>query len=183
MTTSRSNRKLIRDFTILLTLAVLLVGLPLAGDYWLGSSMKPGSSEEPHSGSGVESTLAASLQQDQDFISEVFPKVSSWKAAELEPYLAEETKAGTWDSQVQNVLATLSERLGDLQYFGKPVPLVIDDTTSYSEGSELSVYEFVAYYEEGAADISLVLAEDSGEEALYSFNIAVQNESRTLQDL
>lgn len=174
MTNVSSRKNLVKDLSILLVLMGSLLALP-----WLQSLLEREAQVEtsvvPESadGNSPANPEQSDLQQDKAFIATLFPTLSAWQAQELEPYLAEETKNEDWSAEVASVLDTLSARLGQLERFSEPEPVGVN----VSPDESLASYEFVAFYESGAADVSIVLSESDGQPHLYSFDFQVHNES------
>lgn len=183
MTKLGTRKVLIKDIVVMSVLAILLVCLPLTRGFWYSNSYgSVATLKLAQSADGLPHTTAVSEEvvEDMAFIEEIFPKVSAWEIDKIEPYLAEETFSNTLDRQLDSVLDTLATSLGGLENFTEPQPIDIADMPTDADGDELVVYEFVAYYEAGVADINLVLAKDNGEPALYSFNINIQDTRQTL---
>jgi len=183
MTKPSVKKSMIKDFVILSVLASLLIGIPFIRHYWLNDSYGAVATLEQDPGAGathLAQEKPGEIVEDMAFIEEVFPKVSAWEITEFEPYLATETRSIARTGEIDSVLDTLATELGELKHFTQPQPISTSEPTTDSVGEELSVYEFEAYYETGTADINLVLAEDDGESALYSFNINIQDEQRVL---
>tara|TARA_R110002073_G_scaffold285878_1_gene450375 strand:+ start:761 stop:1285 length:525 start_codon:yes stop_codon:yes gene_type:complete len=174
---------MIKDLIVLSVVASLLIILPLIRSYGFNNSYGSVSSlEQDQVASEARRTHAKPQEiiEDMAFIEEVFPKVSAWEMTKFEPYLAAETRSEARTREIGYVLDTLATRLGELEHFTQPQPMTIAELSTDSDGDELSAYEFVAYYETGVAGINLVLGEDDGESALYSFNINIQDKLRVL---
>lgn len=180
-----SRKNIMKDAAILLTLATLLVALPWTQELLRDEEEQASTERGPIPPQVEESEAAVPLPSDQiarekQFISEVFPRISSWQVDRLEPYLADVTKSGDWTEEIGSVLGILAERLGQLQRHGEPERIPIADAPTDAEGDTLSEYEFVAYYTNGVADINLVLAAGAGQSSLHSFNISVHDQSQVL---
>lgn len=173
MTNLSSRKNLLKDASILLVLMGLLLALP-----WVQSLLEQDTQIEttasPESAEGNPTAIRelSDVQQEKAFIDRVFPTLSSWQAQELEPYLAEATKNESWSTEVGSVLDTLSARLGRLERYSEPEPIVID-----SQDRDLSTYELVAFYESGTADVNIALNESDGQTQLYSFDFHVRDDS------
>ncbi len=89
--------------------------------------------------------------------------------------LAEETIASSSDDELTEVMSVLEERLGNLKYFDTPQPVLKPASDADSEEEGLQLYQFMAYYEAGAAEINLMLQKERNDNSLYSFNINVPN--------
>lgn len=118
----------------------------------------------------------AVLARDREYIAEAFPALSSWSVAEVKPLLAPAALEASSDEQLAQVMTTLSDRLGTLQYFEAPQPVATAVDAGYTTASEnLQPYRFTAYYEAGAAEVNLVLEKQQQHSALYSFDINIPN--------
>lgn len=174
MTNVSSRKNLVKDASILLVLMGLLLALPWIQNLWdQDAQTETSSSLESADENSPAIRDQFDMQQDRAFIDTVFPTLSAWQAQDLEPYLAEETKHEGWPTDVASVLDTLSARLGRLERFSQPEPAV----TNSSADEHLAIYEFVAFYESGAADVNIALSERDGQPQLYSFNFQVHGES------
>jgi hypothetical protein len=116
----------------------------------------------------------AELERDRAFISEAFPALSSWEVEEVKPLLSTAALNASTDRELAEVMATLSDRLGTLQYFDSPQPANGPDAFA-STDTELQPYVFTAYYEAGEAEVNLVLEKEQQRSSLYSFDIHVPN--------
>lgn len=178
-----SRKNIMKDAAILVALTALLVALP-----WTQELFREGEEQTitepdriPPQTDERETTAPerpAQIAREKEFISEVFPRISSWQVDRLEPYLADVTKSGDWTEEIASVLGILADRLGLLQRHGEPERIPIANVPT--DGDTLSEYEFVAYYANGVADINLVLADSAGQSSLYSFDISVHEETRVL---
>lgn len=125
----------------------------------------PGAAE---AGEGVQ------LRRDLEFIARAFPILSSWDATAIKLLLSPATLEGSTDAQLNAVMGALGERLGTLLSFEQPVPtLTADSQQSTDRSGRLKHYEFVASYQNGVADVDLVLHQQPDATSLYSFNINV----------
>jgi hypothetical protein len=118
------------------------------------------------------------LARDRAFIDEAFPALSSWDVAEVKPLLSVAALAASTDAELALVMDTLEERLGTLQSFDAPQPVAAREELAREETSStasLQPYRFTAYYEEGEAEVNLVLEKQPLHSALYSFDIHVPN--------
>ncbi len=180
-----SRKNLFRDAAILLTLVVLLIAVPWSKDLWnrevettaTEQSLAPSRDGEM---SVTQSRNLAKVQQQQAFIKNLFPLLSTWKTSAIEPYLATATKKDNWENEIGSVLNILSDRLGSMEYYGNPKVVDTIDPVLAEQYGKLTAYEFEAQYQSGAADVNLTLADSNGETVLYSFNIEVHNEIQSL---
>jgi len=109
--------------------------------------------------------------QELAYLEEVLHALSQWDKDSLKPLLAPETLAGASDEQLDQVLGTLERRLGELRTFDSPAPQA--RMPQPGEPANLAAYRMVAYYDKGAADVSLVLKPGAGSPQVYSFNVEV----------
>jgi hypothetical protein len=117
---------------------------------------------------------ADELERDRAFISEAFPALSSWEVEEVKPLLSTAALNASTDAELAEVMTTLSDRLGTLQYFDSPQPA--NGAEAFASGdAELQPYVFTAYYEAGEAEVNLVLEKEQQRSSLYSFDIHVPN--------
>lgn len=120
------------------------------------------------------------MVRDRAFIDTVFPLLSRWQLEPLKAVLAPTTLAANSDGELQAVLRTLGENLGELRSFEPPElvePAEAAAVTAETQ-DDLHQYRFRAWYERGAANVNLVLQREPGQAAgedrhLYSFNISV----------
>jgi hypothetical protein len=115
----------------------------------------------------------AELASDRAFINEAFPALSSWSVEEVKPLLSEDALNASTAEQLEQVMTTLNDRLGTLQYFDSPQP--VEGPQALDAQSDLQPYAFTAYFEAGEAEVNLVLEKDQQHSSLYSFDINVQN--------
>ncbi|MGV3592060.1 MAG: hypothetical protein ACO1PZ_10255 [Gammaproteobacteria bacterium] len=130
----------------------------------------PGTAHEPP----APELESAQLESDRAYIAEAFPALSTWNVTELKPLLATEALNASTDADLEQVLATLSERLGELQYFDEPQPVEGTATIDAETQAELQPYRFTAWYEAGAAEVNLVL-ERQTQRSVHSFDIHIPN--------
>jgi hypothetical protein len=114
----------------------------------------------------------AELASDRAFINEAFPTLSSWSVDEVKPLLSTEALNASTDEELEEVMATLNDRLGTLQYFDSPQPV---EAPGAFATEDLQPYTFTAYYEAGEAEVNLVLEKEEEHSSLYSFDINIQN--------
>jgi hypothetical protein len=146
--------------------------LALVADTTVLAGPLPGVAHEPPAPE-LESNQ---LERDREYIAEAFPALSTWSVAQLKPLLATAALNASTDDELAEVMSTLGMRLGDLQYFEQPQPLEGAETIEYAAASaELQPYHFTAWYEAGAADVTLVLERQEDRNAVYSFDINIPN--------
>lgn len=130
----------------------------------------PGTAHEPP----APELESAQLESDRAYIAEAFPALSTWNVTELKSLLATESLNASTDTDLEQVLTTLGERLGELQYFDEPQPVEGTETLDADTQAELQPYRFTAWYEAGAAEVNLVL-ERQTRRSVYSFDIHIPN--------
>jgi hypothetical protein len=114
------------------------------------------------------------VDQDREFIGRAFPLLSTWNLPEVKPLLSPATIEASSDEELAAVMSTLKERLGSLQRFDEPqpVPMAVDGAADLDDQA-LQQYQFIAYYDAGAAEVNLILEKHSDTHALYSFDINI----------
>lgn len=119
------------------------------------------------------------LLKDREYISYAFPVISTWDATAVKPLLSEATAQASSDEQLAQVMTVLEDRLGGLESFELPELLpeneVVPDVTGATDAGELAHYRFMAYYESGPAEVSVVLQREQEASTLHSFNINIPN--------
>jgi hypothetical protein len=128
--------------------------------------------ESENSGSSQEQEI----EHDREFINYAFPLLSQWNLQEVKPLLAEETIAASSDETLSEVMSVLEDRLGELKSFETPQPVTPaagEPGQDEAFDGKLQHYQFIAYYEAGAAEIDLILHKRQNASSLYAFNIHV----------
>lgn len=111
---------------------------------------------------------------DREYINYAFPVLSSWNIRDIKPLLADETVAASSDAELDEVMSVLEDRLGNLKYFDTPEPVLKPQSEESSLSKDgLRLYQFMAYYEAGVAEVNLMLQQERNANSLYSFNINV----------
>ncbi len=149
------NKQIIKDLTTASLLGGLLIALPLAKD-----------------SKGSVVSLNEDLADNKEFIESVFPQVSHWDYAAVEPYFSEQTVAASGD-EIAAVFDVLSSTLGSLESFAEPKQIAVDASAfPDSERREIQVFAFNAVYEHGNAEIEIVLADTKDETEIFAMNVS-----------
>lgn len=113
------------------------------------------------------------VAKGQEYIQLVLPVLSRWNADELTPFLSAATLEGTDQAALSEVLSVLASSLGKLVNFAQPEFVEVATEDFDSAQQLLLAYQFTGVYEQGEAEVYLVVQERLGEYFLYAFNISL----------
>lgn len=169
-TNQRRNVRVLEPVVSVTETQVTNTTVPTVSDTTVLVGPLPGVAHEPPAPERESEQLA----RDRAYIADAFPALSSWSVATLKSLLATAALNASTDVELADVMQTLGARLGNLLDFEQPQPVEGHETIEYGAMSaELQPYRFMARYEGGVAEVTLVLERQQDRTAVYSFDIHI----------